>query len=69
MPTLEDYLHYRMIDVSSIKELVGRWYPASVRPPEKKGTHLAMDDVKESVEELKWYRENVFVNAPEDTEG
>lgn len=63
MPTLEDYLHYRMIDVSSIKELVGRWYPATVRPPEKKGAHLAMDDVKESVQELRWYRENVFVKA------
>ncbi len=66
MPTLENYLHYRMIDVSSIKELVARWYPNTVRAPDKKGTHLAMGDVKESVEELRWYRENVFVNAPED---
>lgn len=63
MPTLENYLHYRMIDVSSIKELVDRWYPNSARPPDKKGTHLAMGDIKESVEELKWYRENVFVAA------
>ena len=66
MPTLESYLHYRMIDVSSIKELVGRWYPKTLRPPDKKGTHLAMGDVRESIEELRWYRENVFVKAAED---
>ena len=69
MPTLENYLHYRMIDVSSIKELVGRWYPESLRPPDKKGAHLAMDDIRESVQELRWYRENVFVDAPEDDKG
>ena len=63
MPTLENYLHYRMIDVSSIKELVGRWYRETLRPPDKKSAHLAMDDIKESVEELRWYRENVFVNS------
>ena len=63
MPTIEDYLHYRMIDVSSFKELVERWYPKNHRPPTKKGTHLAMNDIKESVEELKWYRANVFVDA------
>ncbi len=63
MPTIEDYLHYRMIDVSSFKELVERWYPKNHRPPAKKGTHLAMNDIKESVEELKWYRANVFVDA------
>jgi oligoribonuclease len=63
MPTLEDYLHYRMIDVSSFKELVERWYPKDHRPPSKKGTHLAMNDIKESVEELKWYRANVFVDG------
>ncbi len=63
MPTLENYLHYRMIDVSSIKELVGRWYPETLRSPDKKGAHLAMDDIKESVQELRWYRENVFVDA------
>ena len=68
MPALEAYLHYRMIDVSSIKELVGRWYPESARPPEKKGMHLAMGDIKESVEELKWYRENVFVKPDEKIE-
>ena len=65
MPTLEDYLHYRMIDVSSFKELVERWYPKTHRPPSKKGTHLAMNDIKESLEELRWYRANVFVDASE----
>ena len=65
MPTLEDYLHYRMIDVSSFKELVERWYPKTHRPPSKKGTHLAMNDIKESLEELRWYRANVFVGASE----
>lgn len=63
MRALEDYLHYRMIDVSTFKELVGRWYPKSVRPPDKESTHLAMNDIKESVEELRWYRKNVFKDA------
>lgn len=61
MPKFEDYLHYRNIDVSSIKELVRRWYPEDVRAPAKKGHHLALDDIRESVEELRWYRANVFV--------
>ena len=60
MPTLDKYLHYRMIDVSSFKEVVERWYPETLRPPTKKKSHLAMDDIKESVEELRWYRENIF---------
>ncbi len=63
MPNLENHLHYRMIDVSSFKELVERWYPKTLRPPSKEGTHLAMNDVKESVEELRWYRENIFKGA------
>jgi len=63
MPTLEGYLHYRMVDVSSFKEVVERWYPKTLRPPSKKGTHLAMSDVIESVEELRWYRENIFKDA------
>jgi len=63
MPKLEDYLHYRMIDVSSFKELVERWYPKPLRPPAKKGTHLEMNDIKESLEELRWYRANIFVDA------
>jgi oligoribonuclease len=61
MPDFEDYLHYRLIDVSTVKELVRRWYPDSVRPPRKQGNHLALDDIRESVAELKWYREHVFV--------
>ena len=60
MPTLDKYLHYRMIDVSSFKEVVERWYPETLRPPTKNKSHLAMDDIKESVEELRWYRENIF---------
>ncbi|MFL2755839.1 MAG: oligoribonuclease [Dehalococcoidia bacterium] len=59
MPKLDAFLHYRMIDVSTIKELVARWYPDKI-PPQKKCSHLAMDDIKESVEELRWYRENIF---------
>ena len=60
MQTLEDFLHYRMIDVSTVKELVARWYP-NINIPIKKNSHLAMDDIKESVEELKWYRNNTFI--------
>ncbi len=63
MPTLEGYLHYRMVDVSSFKEVVERWYPKTLRPPSKKGTHLAMSDVIESVKELRWYRENILKDA------
>jgi oligoribonuclease len=61
MPLFEEHLHYRLIDVSSVKELVRRWYPPDLRAPVKKGNHLALDDIRESVEELRWYRENVFV--------
>lgn len=60
MQELEKFLHYRMIDVSTVKELVARWYP-NINIPIKKNTHLAMDDIKESVEELKWYRKNTFI--------
>jgi oligoribonuclease len=58
MPKLESYLHYRIVDVSSIKELARRWYPSQV--PEKKNTHLALDDVRESIEELRAYRRTIF---------
>ncbi len=60
MPDLEAFLHYRLIDVSSLKELVKRWYPVLPRF-EKKETHLALTDIKESIEELKYYREKVFI--------
>jgi len=60
MPALEEFFHYRIIDVSSIKELVKRWYP-SLPPYEKKNVHLALSDIKESISELKYYREKVFI--------
>ena len=58
MPELEAYFHYRNLDVSTIKELARRWYPAEV--PEKKNAHLALDDVRESIEELRVYRRTIF---------
>jgi oligoribonuclease len=61
MPTLTGLLHYRMIDVSGIKELVRRWYPAPYQAPRKKEVHRALDDIRESIEELRWYRAKVFV--------
>ena len=60
MPDLEAFFHYRMIDVSSIKELVKRWYP-SIPVYEKKKAHMALSDIKESINELKYYRQNVFI--------
>jgi len=62
LPDIEQWLHYRSVDVSSVKELVRRWYPA-VRAgrPKKLGAHRALDDIRESVEELRFYRERVFV--------
>jgi oligoribonuclease len=59
MPELEAYFHYRNLDVSSIKELVWRWLPA-LKPYEKGVNHLALADVRESIEELRYYREHVF---------
>lgn len=59
MPRLEDFLHYRVIDVSSIKELARRWYPGVSAPP-KKETHRALDDILESIEELRFYRRAFF---------
>jgi oligoribonuclease len=65
MPELDTYLHYRMIDVSSIKELARRWYPrAYFASPTKHGGHRALADIKESVLELQYYREAVFVAEP-----
>jgi oligoribonuclease len=62
LPEIEDHLHYRSVDVSSIKELAKRWYPDLNRGrPHKQGTHRALDDIRESIEELRWYRERVFV--------
>ncbi|MGD9764453.1 MAG: oligoribonuclease [Candidatus Binatia bacterium] len=60
MPQLEAYLHYRNIDVSTLKELVRRWYPGGPAAPEKKHAHLALDDIRESIDELRFYRAHVF---------
>jgi oligoribonuclease len=66
MHTLDAHLHYRNIDVSSLKELCRRWYPAIYRKrPGKAETHRALDDIKESIAELRYYREHLFVPAPE----
>ena len=65
MPTLEDYLHYRIVDVSSVKELARRWYPrAYFNSPEKNVKHRALADILESIGELRYYREAVFVPQP-----
>lgn len=60
MPELESYFHYRYIDVSTIKELTRRWKPEVLSHFTKQGTHLALDDIRESIAELKFYRANVF---------
>jgi oligoribonuclease len=60
MPELEAYFHYRNIDVSTIKELCSRWQPDVLDGFKKKGVHLALDDIMESIEELKYYRHKVF---------
>ena len=65
MPTLDDFLHYRMIDVSSIKELCRRWYPRIYfGQPEKGLAHRALADIHESIRELKYYRSTAFVTPP-----
>ncbi len=65
MPELDAYLHYRMVDVSSVKELARRWYPrAYFASPAKNGGHRALADILESVQELRYYREAVFVPQP-----
>jgi oligoribonuclease len=60
MPELSAHLHYRNVDVSTVKELVRRWYP-NVAAPKKQDAHRALDDILESVAELRWYREHVFI--------
>ncbi len=65
MPALDAHLHYRMVDVSSIKELSRRWYPrAYFASPAKKGGHRALADITESITELRYYRAAVFVPQP-----
>jgi len=65
MPALDEHLHYRLVDVSSIKELVRRWFPrVYFNSPGKHGGHRALADIRESIEELRFYREAVFVAQP-----
>ena len=66
MPELDDYLHYRLIDVSSLKELAKRWYPkAYYGSPEKTGNHRALGDILDSIAELDYYRNAILVPLPE----
>ena len=61
LPEIESYLHYRSVDVSTLKELALRWAPEVVEgAPKKESTHRALDDIRESVNELRWYREHLF---------
>ncbi|SHH02183.1 oligoribonuclease [Jatrophihabitans endophyticus] len=65
MPALDGHLHYRMVDVSSVKELAKRWYPRVYQSqPRKALTHRALDDVRESIDELRYYRRTLFVEPP-----
>lgn len=59
MPQLAGHLHYRSVDVTSVKELARRWYP-ELPPPHKGETHRALDDIRESIAELRYYREHIF---------
>lgn len=63
MPSLGAFLHYRTVDVSTLKELVRRWYPTLEAPP-KRESHRALDDIRESIEELRFYRQHVFAEPP-----
>jgi oligoribonuclease len=62
MPELIDHLHYRIVDVSSIKELIARWYGQDARWSQGLGSHRALDDIRGSISELKYYRKNFFIN-------
>ncbi len=64
MPDLEDFFHYRNLDVSTIKELAKRWAPAIYKGFHKESSHLALDDIKDSIAELRYYREH-FIRLPE----
>lgn len=65
MPALDQHMHYRLLDVSSIKEIVRRWYPrVYFAAPEKNGNHRALGDVRESIAELRYYRDAAFVAHP-----
>ncbi|OZS42078.1 oligoribonuclease [Photobacterium sanguinicancri] len=60
MPELEQYFHYRYLDVSTLKELTRRWQPELLDGFSKKGSHLALDDIRDSIAELRYYREHIF---------
>jgi oligoribonuclease len=62
MPKIASHIHYRVVDISSIKEIVGRWY--GLEPPPKKEAHRALDDIRESIAELMYYRQTIFVEKP-----
>lgn len=64
MPQLNDFLHYRLIDVSAVKFLVKGWYPKDKNLPKKNKQHRALDDVRESIEELEYYRKHYFRELP-----
>lgn len=67
LPEIESYFHYRSIDVSTIKELCRRWRPSLYgKAPRKAGSHRALDDIRESIEELRYYRDHLFSLRPED---
>lgn len=68
LPEIEEFLHYRSVDVSSIKELARRWYPDELaQVPAKQGAHRALDDIRESIEELRQYRRLVFKDPADPT--
>ena len=68
LPAIEDYLHYRSVDVSTLKELARRWYPAALGSQPRKATaHRALDDIRESISELTFYRERLFVPSEAET--
>jgi oligoribonuclease len=70
MPRLSQYLHYRTIDVSSVKELARRWQPkVFFQAPAKTGNHRALGDIQDSIEELKYYRQTFFIPTPDETVG
>ncbi|GAB3555387.1 oligoribonuclease [Arthrobacter tumbae] len=65
MPQVVEHLHYRVVDVSTIKELARRWYPrAYFQSPEKRGNHRALGDIRDSIRELQYYRSTIFVPVP-----
>ena len=68
MPEIEEFLHYRSVDVSTLKELIKRWNPTLLKgAPRKAEGHRALDDIRESVYELRYYRDTFCLLAPEET--